>query len=516
MSREGAQQAATEGLQVSRGNGDQKSEAFALYAVIRLRLLQGDSASSCQQASMEATKLLRELGEKKHAATLQLLLARSSLSPGFGLKTAAALRHAAEAFTLFDAQADKASALMVQAEAQLSAKNGAEAIATANKALPLLQGDAIREAATMILIAKAHILSKAFIQAEESATSAVGKASSDNGLLASAKAVVAESMLGRGHAKAKEAAAEALELAKGTNADVEASLLHLLAKNSLPSNPREALDYASKAMTINMLKGETKQEAAATHTAAKAHLAVKEYDSALQLSMQAAQAATSVGDTVMQASALYTASQARIGKGQTGDALLAARKSAELFHSIGDKEGEKTVASAINKIQDKMPPPHRPTNVLNIPNQMGSPTNLMNQVKHCVVWNTPCKEGAYTSYTLELLRLVDDISKSSTPQIPLIICSMGTMGRHLACPVPGQQKDVHSMSVWGVIRTVRLEMPRLPICAVDLPTDADGAEMARVICDATADAGPRMEVAYSKVEGDGAKLLEKLGRGTGF
>merc|ERR1712129_31219 len=178
---------------------------------------------------------------------------------------------------------------------------------------------------------------------------------------------------------------------------------------------------------------------------------------------------------------------------------------------MGDKQGERMVALDIAKIQDQMPPPHRPTNVLFTPDPAGDPMDLLNQARHCVVWNQPCKGGAPMDYNLELLRLVWDISKSTT-QTTVIVCSMGAMGRLLGTHVPGQQTYVNSMSIWGVVRTIRLEMPKLQIFTVDLPTDADGSELARVICDASKDPGPRMEVAYAKVAGDGKDLLQKLGK----
>jgi len=514
-SREEPRQAAIEGLQAARDNGDKKAQAFALYASLRLRVLQGERVGSCQAEAMEATRLLKELGEKKHAATMLLMLANNSLSSGFDQKPSAALRYASDAFGLFDDASDKAAALTTQAEAHIAAKNPGEAVAVAAKALLLLQGNAPMEASTMILTAKAQLMNKEFVQAETSATSAIAKAGPDHALVASAKCVVAESMFARGQqGNGREVAVEGLELARaGQDIMAEASLLHLLAKSSLSSDPLESVDYAEKALTIYLLRGEPTLEAAATHTAAKAHLAIKNYDAALQLSMQASSLGNGNGDVVMEASALHTASQARMGKGRIGEALLAARKSAELFHAIGDKDGEKTVAIAITKIQDKMPPPHRPQNVLLTSNPASAPTNLITQARHCVVWNNPCKEGAYINYNLELLRLIDDISKSTT-QTPIVVCSMGAMGRHLGCPVPGQQKDINSMSIWGVVRTVRLEMPRMPIFTVDLPTDADGSELARVICDATQDSGPRSEVAYSKVAGDGQALLAKMGRDT--
>jgi tetratricopeptide (TPR) repeat protein len=497
---------------VAKDGGDKKAQAFARYALVRFRLLQGESAANCQGEGSEVARLLKELDEKKHAGSVLLLLAQNSISSSFSGKSSSALRFASEALALFDQQADKASAHITLAEAHMASCNYDEAILATGKALPLLQGDVDREASTMILAAKAHLMKKEFIQAEASANSAAQKGSSNRGLAASAKGVLAESLLARGQDNGKEVAREALELAKASrDAVLEAYLRQLLAKHLLASDPLEALDLARKAMAIHLLKGESKHEAVATHTAAKAHLALRDYDSALQLSLQAVCIANGIGDSVLEASALHTASQARVSNGQIGEALLAARKSAELFHSIGDKEGEKVVASAINKIQDKMPPPHRPTNVLMTSNPAAGPTNLVTQARHCVVWNQPCKEGAYINYALELIRLIDDVSKSTT-MTPLIVCSSGSMGRLLGTPVPGQQKDINSMSVWGVVRTVRLEMPRLPLIACDLPSDADGSEMARVICDATDNAGPRNEVAYAKVAGDGKELLQKLGR----
>merc|ERR1711972_67112 len=181
-----------------------------------------------------------------------------------------------------------------------------------------------------------------------------------------------------------------------------------------------------------------------------------------------------------------------------------------LFKSVGDQNLENIASNMITDIKDKMPPPHRPTNVISLANPMQAATDVMKQSRHCVVWNNAIKDGAYMYYVLEMIRFLVDLQKHAI-ESPVIICSMGAFGGQVGQPVPGQQKDINSISVWGMVRTARLEMPRLDIRAVDLPTDADGREIARVICDATEDSGVRNEVAYSKVA-DANELLLKYGK----
>jgi len=517
-SREEGQQAATEGLLLAKSTGDKKAQAFASYALVRYKLLQstGEDAAKCQTEVAAISQSLVGVGEKQHAGSILLLIARSSIQPGFSPKPSTALRFASDAFNLFESQADKASALIVQAEAYLVLKKGKEVMEAAGKAFPLLQGDAAREASTLLLVAKAHLIIKEFMQAEAVANSAIAKAPNDNVIVLHAKVVVAEALMSRGtpdvQAKGKEAANEALGLAKANkDALSQATLLALLAKNCLASDPLEALEFATKAMTIFLLKTDTICEGAAMHTAAKAHLALKAYAAALPLSMQVVCLANGIGDVVLEASALHTASQARLGMRRVGEALQLARKSAELFHSIGEKEGERVVVQSMSKIQGQMPPAHRPENVISTSSPTVVPANLMTSARNCIVWTPPTKNGAYVYYSCQLLRLVQEIQNSGT-LTPLLVCSMGCMGRFLGTHVPAQHKDVNSMSVYGVIRTVRLEMPKLPIAAVDLPTDADGSEIARILCDAMADSGVRSEVAYAKVEAGGAATLKKYGR----
>merc|ERR1711933_463873 len=74
--------------------------------------------------------------------------------------------------------------------------------------------------------------------------------------------------------------------------------------------------------------------------------------------------------------------------------------------------------------------------------------------------------------------------------------AQGSYGRQTGEVFPGKIEAVYGNSVWAMVRTVRLESPRLHISSVDVPTGATAWEIAECLRAAQLDSGNRMEISY--------------------
>jgi len=98
-------------------------------------------------------------------------------------------------------------------------------------------------------------------------------------------------------------------------------------------------------------------------------------------------------------------------------------------------------------------------------------------------------------YCLELLKFCDDL-KNIPDKINFIVLTRGVMARHLGEPVPSQYEGVIATTVWAVVRTIRLESPKLLVATVDVPSSCTVHEMTDCIRAAQQDAGPRNEISF--------------------
>jgi len=515
---EEAKSAIQAALDSCKEKGKKKAEACGLFALFSVQLAQGEPLIEILKVTSDSVKLFKEAGDKAQAGEVQLALAKALLPT----KKEETLRWSKEALTTFkDAgvKAGQARALQLQATAALELRIFDAALGPAKDAMKLYRElkDKAGEAYTQYQIASVHLGNGEPQDALQTAKEAIdsAKAAGASSAQAAAMQVCAEALMSTGSvAEGKAMAAEALGLfdSEGADRKVEASVMLTLAKASMSSDTDEASQYAEHAMTLFLLLGNAKGELEAMQTAAKASLLLKSYDSALTLAMQSVVMAVELGDKVAEAKSLQMTSEARLAKGRAGEALLAARKAGEIYTSLKDRAGKKEVDKAIVKIEEKMPPPHRPTNVLQFPAATGTgavPNNIQNAFRDCIIWNNSFKEGSYTAYIIELLKFIDDITKSSL-QTQILICANNSYGRFMAQDAPAQLSQVQSGCVWGVVRTIRLEQPRIRCSTVDLSAGMDGKEIARAICDAAEDSGSRDEVCYSKVL-DAEETRKKMG-----
>merc|ERR1719277_1108600 len=94
-----------------------------------------------------------------------------------------------------------------------------------------------------------------------------------------------------------------------------------------------------------------------------------------------------------------------------------------------------------------------------------------------------------------VLKLEDGLKNMSTKTSVLAV-SQGSYGRQTGEIFPGKVEAIYGNSIWAMVRTVRLESPRLHISSVDVPTGATAWEIAECLRAAQLDSGNRFEVSY--------------------
>merc|ERR1712176_1132308 len=109
--------------------------------------------------------------------------------------------------------------------------------------------------------------------------------------------------------------------------------------------------------------------------------------------------------------------------------------------------------------------------------------------------SAPVNQHAYIVYSLELLKLVDDV-KNQTAKTSILVTTQGVMARQLGQEMAGNWTAIAAAVVWGMVRTIRLESPRLNVSTVDLPTGASPHEITECFRSAQLNSGPRHEIAY--------------------
>jgi len=98
---------------------------------------------------------------------------------------------------------------------------------------------------------------------------------------------------------------------------------------------------------------------------------------------------------------------------------------------------------------------------------------------HCVVFGTSLSDNSATQMCLEFMDLVGAMAKGEVPKIPVIVQTRGVFGRLCGDMVTGHMTQVAAVTLWGLLRTCRVEMPQVPILSLDFAPGMSTAQIPR-------------------------------------
>mmetsp|Transcript_56608 Transcript_56608/g.143285 ORF Transcript_56608/g.143285 Transcript_56608/m.143285 type:complete len:778 (-) Transcript_56608:100-2433(-) len=457
-------------LEATRSLGDRTMEAAALRQVAVAQQLDDDGAEDALRTAQEAHDTSASVDDRQGQAAALLLMARTDIAMH---RSERAQERIQQATSLSEQEGDRKGqglARQLSSEMHLYRGDSEAALKDALSSLALLQGlgDKQVEVAALHTGARAHFA---------------------NG---GARAVDQTVALARDAA----AICKVIGDARG-----EAVSLQMVAsaKLSVPDGVLEAVMAAERARSLFLMLGDKRQQGLASHTVAQGNIQLGEVDFGLQAAMQAVVLAREAGDRWGEASALHTATHAVIRNGRYAEGLQMAREALALFKKLGSKQMQEAVANMIARIQEILPSrgpgprtyiqPHDDARLA------GSQKNIFQEQPTCVVWSAPVTQQCYIIYCLELLKLVDDL-KNQTGKTSILVTTQGVMARQIGQELAANWTGLGASTVWALVRTVRLESPRLNISTVDLPPGASPNEITECLRGAQITAGPRNEIAF--------------------
>jgi len=256
---------------------------------------------------------------------------------------------------------------------------------------------------------------------------------------------------------------------------------------------------AEKARAIFLMLGDRRYQGYACHAAAQGQLLMGFSEEGMSAAMQAVVLARDTGDKYGEAAALHTATRAHLEKGRLAEGLRMAKEVESLFKSLGNEDGEAQATALIERIQEAIPQktPGPRTFIQPMDDaRLAGQRSLFQEHPNCVVWSVPVVAHTYIMYCLELLKLVDDI-KNVSGKTSVLVCSQAALGRQIGETQPGKLEGIMGNTVWAVVRTIRLESPRLHIASVDVPSGATAHEITECLRAAQIDSGNRSEIAFT-------------------
>jgi len=275
-------------------------------------------------------------------------------------------------------------------------------------------------------------------------------------------------------------------------------------------NARSALQCAEQARTLFQEIGEKQSQASASYVVARANQELNNFSAAAIAAQQAHVLAKQTGDSWTQANAGFALSVAFQNQGRLKDALRAAGGAQTLFRELGLDSSSQEAENLYESCQELLPGQgERPPMAL----QFMPPVDSFRAMKgalwqdaaQIVIWSKPFNDCAYVGYCLELLNFVNDIIKNAS-RTSVIVATRGVWARDLGEPINNHVKGTQAKSVWAVVRSVKLELPRLHISTVDVPMHATGKEIAHCFQEAIGNGGENGELAYMMDRPFAAKL----------
>mmetsp|Transcript_11478 Transcript_11478/g.26012 ORF Transcript_11478/g.26012 Transcript_11478/m.26012 type:complete len:247 (-) Transcript_11478:97-837(-) len=119
-----------------------------------------------------------------------------------------------------------------------------------------------------------------------------------------------------------------------------------------------------------------------------------------------------------------------------------------------------------------------------------NPTNLDNDLvkfplpkppQQMVLWGANLgTDGCPTQWSAEFAKYLCDMS-SAQAIVPILIATKGVYGRQTGGMAPAALTDASGIALWGMVRSARQELPKIPMLLMDYPYGSTSAEISRCL-----------------------------------
>jgi len=480
-----AQKLVQEALSMFKGASDKSGEVGGLRAVVNCHLAKGE----LDDALGVADQIVGKVDDKKGKAGAMYLLASIQLAKEDGLTEAiSAMGKVRSFFKDAGDSASEAEALMATAELQLAYGDVDAGVASAKEGSSAASTPAM-QAKTLLTVASASMAAGDADGASKAATEAQAKAkeAGDKILEASALRSIAEVKLAKGDASgAIETATDMLTVASESgNTLGEANAKLILASSVLSTDPgsMEGLRVGKEALALFDATGDTFGTANTLYMLANGFFSRADLEEGLKCAREALAIFRSIKDTENEEMLKQLIEEAR---GATAEYRKQAPKRPMLLPA-GSGPPPSTGAMACPVSESRVPkellePAVAARKYWGIPKMVqNDPTvdAIERAPSHAIVFGQTLSDNIATQVCVEFGDLVATMAKGDVAKIPIVVTTQGVNGRMTGEHVPHHITGTSSVTLWGMVRTVRQEIPQVQCLLLDFSGAQTTAQIPR-------------------------------------
>mmetsp|Transcript_8946 Transcript_8946/g.24948 ORF Transcript_8946/g.24948 Transcript_8946/m.24948 type:complete len:697 (-) Transcript_8946:306-2396(-) len=479
-------------------------ETIVLHATVEVLLMKGAKGEAVEAADKLLAVFKDASNRKGEGAALQTkaLVFLQTGDPVAALDLLGGARSACEDTRL------EVSVLHSMMEAQSQQDDFRSMEGTARQLRTVFKGAGVKdgEADALSLLAHMSIIrgdSEEAVKHADEATEAVKEGDGSMAVAVLRLAVNAHLLRGDGK-EAKRVVTEALAgLVSGDKAR-ESEMLTIMSSVYLSMGDGEgALVAGGEAVTAG--KGVKGIEASALLAVADAHQFVKEGSSeALKAAKDAVSFAQRSGMIGLHANALRSLAAVHLSRRDTVSALQVGRESLALYQKAADWQGEQSLwdnllqyipGSAFTPQSELTPPSDGQLTKEQLNEAVGRrkkiPTGniihndmmksaLPTPPVQAVIFGAALSDGSPSQWSVEFMRYLCELTAANLT-VPVIVPTKGAFGRQMGGLGPASLTDASSLALWGLIRTTRQEIPRIPVVLCDFPFGTPSAEIGKYL-----------------------------------
>mmetsp|Transcript_1139 Transcript_1139/g.3521 ORF Transcript_1139/g.3521 Transcript_1139/m.3521 type:complete len:859 (-) Transcript_1139:50-2626(-) len=512
----------------SAATGDKKAEAAFLIRVIADTYFTMKEADEAQKLVMEALAAFRAAGDKDGEAGGLRAVVNLNLAKG---DVDEALSVADQIVGKVDDQKKKGAAMYIMASVQLRREGGAsEAAASLSKAGGLFKaaGAGAEQVEAAVALAEVQLANgeDAALSSAQEALAACKSAGLKEKEIDVLRTIVSINLAQQDDAAAMKIAKEGLNKAKETGSKpAEISSLRSVAEIYLAQgNPTMAIETATEMLALCVDAGKTADEAAAKFVLASAILSTDVGSSeGLREGREALALFEAAGDSFGAAQAMYTLAIACFNRADLEDGLKYAREALAHFRAVGDADNEeilkqtiedaRSMAAEYRKQTPKRPmtlpagsgpppstgPESSPITESVVPKELLEPAVASRKYwgipkmvqqdptvdaierapSHSIIFGQNLSDNVPTQVCVEFGDLVATMAKGDVAKIPIVVTTCGVNGRMTGEHVPTHMTGVSAVTVWGMVRTVKQEIPQVQCVLLDFSAAQTMAQIPR-------------------------------------
>jgi len=100
---------------------------------------------------------------------------------------------------------------------------------------------------------------------------------------------------------------------------------------------------------------------------------------------------------------------------------------------------------------------------------------------HAVIWSYSMSDHSHTQNCIEFADLCACMAKGEVSRIPIVVQTCGVNWRMIGDLMPNHMTGVQAVTIWGMVRTIRQEIPQCQISLLDFAPSLTAAQIPRML-----------------------------------